>query len=346
MKTKYVGAKEFLRKSPKDLKALIFDIMKSLGCLETISKEVAEHLVNSSLSGVDSHGIWRILQYAEYYKNGYLKKNILPEIRKGKKNSSIIDGMGGIGIPAMNVAIQHSIKETKKFGINVVGVVNVGHTGRLGAYSEIAAKQNNLCIIIGGGGSKRWPLTVPFGGKEKRLSTNPYSIGIPGGKDGTVVIDFATSAIAGGWVYSAKRLGLKLKKGSIIDRDGNPTDNPDDYFSGGAILPAGGAKGYSLSVIAELIAEAMLGPVTLECNWLIITVDTNIFQHQDKLKVIAEEILSDIRSCPPAKGFEKVEIPGERERKTSKKLSVEGIKVTTKLWSQILSLQKSLNTEV
>ncbi len=75
MKTKYVGEKETLRKSPDDLKALIFDIMKSLGCLETISKEVAEHLVNSSLSGVDSHGIWRILQYAEYYQIGmYLQK--------------------------------------------------------------------------------------------------------------------------------------------------------------------------------------------------------------------------------------------------------------------------------
>ena len=31
MKTKYVGEKENLRKSPDDLKALIFDIMKSLG---------------------------------------------------------------------------------------------------------------------------------------------------------------------------------------------------------------------------------------------------------------------------------------------------------------------------
>ena len=103
--------------------------------------------------------------------------------------------------------------------------------------------------------------------------------------------------VAGGWVYSAKRLGLKLQEGSIIDRDGNPTDDPDDYFSGGAILPAGGAKGYSLSVVAELIAEAMLGPVTLECNWLIITVDTGTFQHNSKLETIAEEVLSDIRSC-------------------------------------------------
>ena len=53
-------------------------------------------------------------------------------------------------------------------------------------------------------------------------------------------------------------------------------------------------------------------------------------------------MLSDIRSCPPAEGFERVEIPGERERETSKLLSSKGIKVTLELWSEILNLQKSL----
>ena len=46
MKTKYVGEKETLRKSPDDLKALIFDIMKSLGCLETVSKEESDEIEN------------------------------------------------------------------------------------------------------------------------------------------------------------------------------------------------------------------------------------------------------------------------------------------------------------
>ena len=57
--------------------------MQSLGCLEIISKDVAEHLVNSSHSGVDPHGIWGILKYADYVQNGYLKKNVLPNIKKG-----------------------------------------------------------------------------------------------------------------------------------------------------------------------------------------------------------------------------------------------------------------------
>ena len=98
----------------------------------------------------------------------------------------------------MNVALQLSIEEAKKFRINLIGVINIGHTGPLGAYSEIVANQINPCITIGAGGSKRWPLTVPFDEKQKRLSTNQYSIGMPGENNSRVVIDFATSAIAAG----------------------------------------------------------------------------------------------------------------------------------------------------
>ena len=102
------------------------------------------------------------------------------------------------------------------------------------------------------------------------MSTNPYCIGIPGGARGPVILDFATSAAAGGRVCGAKLAGAIFPDGILIDRDGNPTRNPQDYFDGGTILPAGGAKGYALAVAAEIITEAMLGPVSVECNWLMI----------------------------------------------------------------------------
>ena len=47
----------------------------------------------------------------------------------------------------------------------------------------------------------------------------------------------------------------------LIDKKGNLTRNPDHYFDGGAILPFGKHKGFGLSLIAQLIAESMLGKV-------------------------------------------------------------------------------------
>ena len=86
------------------------------------------------------------------------------------------------------------------------------------------------------------------------------------------------------------------------------------YFEGGAILPMGGHKGYALAVVGELIGHALLGPHAIDGNWLLLVVDTANWCGSDQLRPLAEEVLDDLRTCPPAPGFDTVEIPGERER--------------------------------
>ena len=75
------------------------------------------------------------------------------------------------------------------------------------------------------------------------LPTNPYYLGIPGGNQGPVVINIATSSIAGGWIYAAESADVLFMDSCRIDRAGNPTRNPRHYFEVGAILPAGKQKG-------------------------------------------------------------------------------------------------------
>ena len=176
------------------------------------------------------------------------------------------------------------------------------------------------------------------------LPTNPWCIGIPGGELGPVVMDFSTGSIAGGWIYAAQSAGALLPEGCVVDRDGKPTRDPKDYFNGGAILPMGAHKGFALSLVAELIAEAMLGPSSPECNWFLLTIDTRRFRKPDALKAAAEEVLADLRNCPPAPGFERVEIPGERERlQRSKSNGI--IAIPEKTWQQVLKLSNELQKE-
>ncbi len=88
----------------------------------------------------------------------------------------------------------------------------------------------------------------------------------------------------------------------------------------------------------ELIAEAMLGPSTTECNWLLITIDTARFRDGHALQSAAEEALSELRDCPPASGFERVEIPGGRERE-HRRQSNGIIAAPERTWSEICQLQ-------
>ena len=320
---------------------LLRRMLGRLGCDAATATAVSRHLVEASCAGVESHGVWRIITYAEQYRSGYLDPTAQPQRSTTARGGMVVDGCGGIGIPAMHLAVDWLAETVRAQGMATVAIRNVGHTGRLGSYAEALARQQCLCIIIGGGGRKNWRLVAPYGGRRPLLSTNPYCIGVPGGEDGPVVADFATSALAAGWVYSARKAGAALPPGMLVDRDGRPSTDPEDYFAGGAILPAGGAKGYALAVAAEMIAEGMLGPATTECNWLLLGLDTTRYRDPGPFGHAAEEILAELRACPPSDGFARVEVPGERERRQARSSRGE-IHIPGKLWAEIQALDRDL----
>ncbi|WP_282611205.1 Ldh family oxidoreductase [Pelagibius sp. Alg239-R121] len=328
---------------PRDtIENCVRGVLMAKGCPTDIAEAVTAHLIEADDSGVESHGTWRIIQYAGYYDNGYLQADTRPELLKNSQGAWEVDGHGAIGIPAMQLATAHVTAEAKANGLAAVALRNVGHTGRLGAFAEAAAENGCLAIIIGGGGRKNWRLVAPYGGAKALLPTNPYCMGIPGGARGPVILDFATSAAAAGWVYGARIAGTSLPEGVLIDKDGHPTCDPEDYFRGGAILTAGGAKGYALAVVAEMIAEAMLGPTTTECNWLMIALDCSRYRESGALQNAAEEVLSELRDCPPAPGFDRVEVPGERERDQRARNAGKDISLPAATWNEIQGIVERL----
>ncbi len=321
---------------------LVTSIFKGVGCSQKIAKEVADHLADSNLCGVESHGLMRTLQYVEQFESGYMRADVEPEIVTNKFGAIEVDGNGGIGIPAMSIATDQVCQQAKQNGIAAIPIRNVGHTGRIGTFAEQAANKGMLAIIIGGGGRVNWRQVVPYGGRKAILPTNPYSIGIPGGEHGPVVLDFATSKIAGGWIYAARSAGALLPDNALMNPEGKISRDPEDYFRGGAILPSGGPKGYALAVVAEIIAEAMLGPVSTEGSWLMIALDTTRYREPHTMQTIAEQILTELRECPPAPGFDKVEVPGERERDYREKIRASGISLPEQTWEQIVKVSKRL----
>ncbi len=309
-------------------------VLTRAGCPDGTARIVADHLVDSGLSGVESHGVMRCLQYAEQFRSGYMDPAASPIYETDPV--PIVDGQGGIGIPAMHLAAQEAVAAARRTGVAAIAIRNVGHTGRLGAYAERIAEQGCLSIIIGGGGRENWRQVAPYGGRKALLPTNPYCIGMPGGLQGSVVLDFATAMIAGGWIYAARNAGARLPEGVLIDPDGMPSTDPEDYFRGGAILPAGGPKGYAMAVLAELIGEAMLGPATTEMNWLMVVLDTTRYRSASAIQDVAEEILAELRDCPPAPGFDRVQVPGERESDARRRARAEGLMLPAPTWRQIL----------
>ena len=310
-----------------------FRVLKRAGCTDRIAGEIVEHLIDADLCGVESHGIFRTLQYAEEFRRGYIRPDAVPSVDASQSPTLHVDGQGGIGITAMKRAVEVGIKAACAHGLAAIAVRNTGHTGRLGAFAETAANAECLFIASGGGARQNWRMVAPYGGAKAVLPTNPWCLGLPGGDHGPVVLDCATGQIAGGWIYAARRAGGLVPHGAIIDKEGRPSRDPADYFVGGAILPKGGVLGYGLATIGELICDAMLGPAKVECNTFVLMVDTGRYREPGPLQQAAEDILSELRDCPPAAGFEKVQVPGERE--SAARAANASLKLPAKTWADL-----------
>ena len=328
------------------VRAVLREILLAKGCSAAEAEAVTEHLVETDLSGMESHGVMRVLQYAEQYDSGYLTPDARRRLVVESNGQEWVDGGGGIGIPTMRMAVDRVCDVAQTSGFGVVSIRNVGHTGRLGAFADEAGQRNCFLMIVGGGGRQNWRQVAPFGGKSAVLPTNPFCFGIPGGERGPVVVDFATSVVAGGWVHAARAAGALLPEGALIDRDGHPSRDPQSYFAGGAILPKGGAMGYGLAVIAEMLCDAMLGPATTEVNWLLIALDTTHYRNAEARQKAAEDILAELRACPPAPGFQRVEVPGERERDMRGEGGSDFVTLPASTWRSIVSLATSLHVQV
>jgi hydroxycarboxylate dehydrogenase B len=320
-------------------------VMQALGATPAIAAEIAGHLVDADLCGVYSHGVFRLDWYAQRHAEGRFDATAEPRLTLAEGGAALVDGGNNLGMPAFRLATDHLIDAARARGVAAVGIANVDHTGRIGAFVQRGAEAGCLTIVLGGGVRKDWRQVTPHGGARGMLPTNPYAFGIPGGAHGAVVVDFATGMAAGGKIYAAKMAGRPLAEGLCVDAQGRPTTNPDDYFNGGAILPMAGPKGYGMALVAELLGEAILGQARDGMNWIAVAVDLARFRAPAAYRIAAEECLAELRACPPAPGFERVEIPGEREAALRAERLSSGIPIAPETLERLRGLGRRLGLE-
>jgi hydroxycarboxylate dehydrogenase B len=327
------------------LEALCATILGAAGVRSGAARAIAAHLVESDLKGIESHGCSRIPSYLAQLADGTLDPKAEPVCTELAGPGVLkVDGHRGFGIPAMECALEALSRAVEKTDLAAAGIVNVGHTGRIGAYAERAAERGPFAFICGGGGHGRLPFVAPHGGRKAVMATNPYALALPGGDRGPLVVDFATSATARGKVMVARDRGAALPEGLIIDRQGRPSTDPNDFFEGGALLPAAGPKGSGLALIAELVGAALLGPPH-ELNWLFVMMKVEAFRDAGSYGADAEAFLAGVRASPPQEGFERVSLPGELERERADRRRREGIAVDDRIWRGIVEAARKVGIE-
>ena len=325
-------------------------IFQRAGAPDESADRVAEVLVENNLAGHDSHGVLRIPEYVKSIRAGEIVPTAYPAVISETDATALVTGNWALGQVTGAFAVDLAIEKAKKNRVAAVSVVQAGHTGRLAAFTDRAAREGVVMFMAIG--TVERPMTAPYGGAAAVLGTNPIAFSIPNPDGPPVTLDIATSAIAAGKVKVAKARHELLPPDVVCDRHGNPSRDPAAFLEeGGFLMPFGGHKGYALAVIAELLSGPLAGAdafpgVTQRSGIFIFAVDAGVFRPFTEYAKAMAVTLHRIKSVPPAPGFEEVLVPGEPEYRTRLQRLEAGIPVPADTWAALSSVAGQLGMDM
>src|SRR3712207_1230223 len=233
----------------------------------------------------------------------------------------LLDGRDGIGQVLTERARVLAVERARAHGIGAVGVRNSNHFGTAMYWTRRAAEDGVVAVLT----TNASPAMAPWGGREKRLGTNPWSIAAPAPGGKVVAVDIANTAVARGKVYLAKNQGEAIPETWALSADGAPTTDPAEGVLG-VILPMAGHKGYAITFLMDVLSGALTGsavgtgvhgPYEAEersgCGHLFLALDPDAFGDRAGYEERVRQLIDEVKSVPLAEGFDEVFYPGEVE---------------------------------
>ena len=326
------------------------DLLTAVGADPEEAKAVTTELVTADMAGHPSHGVMRLLQYVRFMEEGMIKPGARLTVVRESLGVDVFDGHYGFGQYLMRELLEIAYSKARRYGTYTAFARDFNHVGRLGSYAEDAARNGFLAMMMVN--VNGMPRVATYGAAEPRLGTNPICIAMPNGEH-PIMVDTTTCMTAEGKVRIAMQNNDRLPDGQIIDKDGNPTNIPADYYTipGGAILPLGGPVGYKgsgLAIMVEMMCGILSGAgfgrtdVAHGTNavWLNLVDLTQVID-VDQLEAQTTRFVAFIKSARPLAGTEEVLLPGEPEHRRTESAKVDGTTIPGGTWSQLQALAEA-----
>jgi len=297
----------------EDAKKLAETVLTKTGVVKEHREAIIDHLLQQDLMGKGTHGLFRIPSVCEAAKNIKHKKITISTL---DKNIIKVNGESQLGLYVCDQATKKVADVLKTQNFCIAGVTNyAGTNGALGYYSSLLAERGITSIIM----CTSEYAVAPWGGKDAILGTNPIAFGIPASPH-PIIVDFATSAKTYGELMMMAQNNQQVGLGIVLDKDGNPSTNPNDA-NDGCQLPMAAHKGYALGLAIEILAGVFIGAkagkdaVPGNDGMLIIAFKSSLFETNDAFAKNIQALISEIKNSSLAKGFNEILIPGEKSFK-------------------------------
>jgi uncharacterized oxidoreductase len=332
--------------APDQLTTFAEGLFRAAGVPDDEATRVATSLVDANLCGHDSHGLIRLIQYADALKDGRLRAGAPFTVVRQTAAVINADGNWGLGQVQAHRLLERLVPRAQALGLAAGTLKHCGHIGRLGEYAEAAAAhQLAFVATVNNHGFGRG--VAPPGGREARIGTNPICLGVPT-RGEPVVLDIGTSIVAEGKVRVLFNKGLPTPPGWLLDPEGKPTTDAGVLYKEprGSILPLGatqGYKGFGLGLLLDMFAGGLSGArcstpgaPNLSANAVFFLVlDIDQFAGADHFLGEVTGLAENVRTCPRADGAGEILLPGDPERRERARRRQAGIVLDDGTWNQL-----------
>ena len=299
-------------------------ILSKCGLDQFSLNAVTTGLCETSLRGVDSHGIRLLPHYAESAING--RKNPCPNYSLNMTFPSFghLNADDAFGHAAGMKAIDIAMEAAEIQGICSIAVSNSSHPGAMASMALRAARNGFIAFAY----THADALTLSYNGTRPYFGTNPICFAAPRLEKEPYCLDMATSIIPWNRIKMHREDNIELPNDIAADQFGNLTKNP---HSATCLLPTGEYKGYGLASMVDVLCGVMTGmafgraipamfqepmdkPRQLGQFYMVMRVDAVVTE--EDFKKTMQEMTDQVRA-EPKKLSEEVMLPGDKESRTA-----------------------------
>jgi len=339
--------------SYEKLNKFCVEVFKGYGFTEEQGQQITDVLLAADLSGIESHGIQRLIRYHKEITSGMVQLQAKPEIVFETPLSAVIEGNDAMGQILGVQAMQLAIDKAKASGFGMVTVRNSNHYGIAGFYTKMAAEQGLIGLCM----TNTEAIMVPTFGRQAMLGTNPIAFAMPA-QPVAYSFDAATTVVPRGKLEVYVKRGNGLPLGWALDENGHDSDDADRVLkniiakTGGGILPLGGSgemtsgyKGYGFAMLCEIATAILSGGTT--SNYIyktpgraniahcFIALDHGMFGDKAEIEASLSKYLQEIRDSAKAEGQDRIYIHGEKEAEAKDRVLKEGVYLNDKTYEEM-----------
>ena len=338
----------------EDLVTGAAEILRAVGVPTQDARYVADSLVTADAWGHPSHGLLRLGWYVARIRAGVVAAVTRAEVVVDGAAVCVLDGHDGVGQIVTRTACDLAVERAGHHGVGVVAVRNSNHFGTAAYFTRAIAEAGCAAILTTNGS----PAMAPWGGRVKSVGANPWSVAVPGGTHGPVVMDIANTTAARGKVYAALERGAPIPDGWAIDPHGVPTTDPRAAIEG-LILPMAGHKGYAISFMMDVLSGVLTGssfstdvagPYMPDrrsgCGHLVVAIRIDALRPRAEFQADLTTLVQATKEVPLAHGHSEIYYPGEIEDRKLAAARESGIILPDKTFHELQGLAQSCGLDV